>query len=236
MQYLYADSNSRLQLNSNFTHSLLSHNSALLSQMQEISVNHNSRIQINNSNIIILSLIHSFSPSAVRTEQADKDQKKLSENTVLTVLRHRANAAADAFKADTVHSFKNSVSSSANDSDITVNFSSSSYGSSSYHSDSDHTDSASAFRNSVFTHNFCSSLSLSVIAHQELSSLQQEMSSECEITVFRAADDVSDALKIWADTETVNRFRSDIILQQSSLNCRWERHFQLMLTTVNLLI
>ena len=133
--------------------------------MQEISVNHNSRIQINNNNVIILSFICSLSSSAVRTEQTDKDQKKLSENTVLTVLTHRVNTAADAFKADTVCSFKNSVSSSANDSDTAVNFSSSSYNSDNYHSDSDHTDSVSISENLVLTHNFCLSSSLSVITY-----------------------------------------------------------------------
>ena len=116
--------------------------------------------------------------------------------TVSAVLRYRVNAAADALKADAVHHFKNSVSSSANDSDITVNFSSSSYDSSSYHSDSDHTDSASVSENSVLTHNLCLSLSLSVIAHQELSLLQQEASSECRITVSETADDTDDAFKI----------------------------------------
>ena len=196
MQHLCADSNSRLQLNSNFTHSSLSHNSALLSQVQEISANHNSGIQINNSNIIILSLICPLSPSAVRTEQAGKDQKKLGENTVLTVLRHRVNTVTGTLKADTVRSFKNLMSNPANDSDTAVNFSSSSYGSSDYHSDSDHTDSASASENSVLTHNLCLSLSLSVIAHQELSLLRQEASSECRVTISETADDADDASEI----------------------------------------
>ena len=196
MQHLCADSNSRLQLNSNSAHSSLSYNLTLLSQVQEISVNHNSGIQINNSNVIILSLICSLSPSAVRTEQADKDQKKSGKNTVLTVLRHRVNAAADTLKADTVCSFKNSVSSFTNDSDIAVNFSSSSYGSDSYHSDSDHTDSASASENSVFIRNLCLSSSPPVIAHQGLSLPQQEVSSECRVTISETADDASDASEI----------------------------------------